>query len=103
MVDQGQANLAALIEGRTDEEINQAVKIQGPDNILKEVFSGMAAAFVLEQAAGQSAVIQYNITAEDGVHGYQLKVLDGKCQIIKGVPEPTRVALEGCPFRTFCG
>jgi len=86
-------DLGALVEGRSDEEINTFVKSQGIDTILQQIFNGMAQAFVPEAAAGQSAVVQYDVTADDGAHSYQLKVDSGKCTVVKGAPEPARVTL----------
>jgi len=93
MADTPQPDLGALVEGRSDEEINQFVKTRGVDTVLGEIFNGMAAAFVPEQAAGQSAVVQYDVAAEDGSHSYQLKVADGKCAMAKGAAEPARITL----------
>ena len=53
----------------------------------------MGAAFVPEAAAGQSAIVQYDVTGPDGTHSYQLKVADGKCVVHKGAGEPARVTL----------
>ena len=93
MAETAQPDLGALIEGRTDEEINQFVKTTGVDTLLGQIFNAMGSAFVPEAAAGQSATVQYDVTAEDGAHSYQLKVADGKCQVIKGSSEPARVTL----------
>jgi putative sterol carrier protein len=86
-------DLGALVEGRSDEEINAFVKAQGIDTILQQIFNGMAQAFVPEAAAGQSAVVQYDVTADDGAHSYQLKVDNGKCTVVKGASDPARVTL----------
>jgi putative sterol carrier protein len=93
MAEQPQPDLGALVEGRSDEEINQFVKAQGVETILGQIFNGMASAFAPDQAAGQSAVVQYDVTAEDGAHSYQLKVADGKCEVVKGAAEPARITL----------
>jgi putative sterol carrier protein len=85
--------LAALIEGRSDDEINEGLKASGPEAALDKVFSGMVDAFIPEKAGGQSAVIQYDVTSPAGTHSYQLKIADGKCQLVKGAPESARVTL----------
>jgi putative sterol carrier protein len=85
--------LRALIDGRSDEEINAALKTSGVEKALDAVFDGMVLAFVPEKAAGQSAVIQYDVTAVDGKQSYQLKVADGACKVLKGSPESARVTL----------
>ena len=86
-------DLGALIDGRSDEQINSEVGKQGVDKVLGDVFSAMAAAFVPSAAAGQSAIVQYDVSASDGVHSYQLKCGDGKCVVQKGGGEPSRITL----------
>jgi putative sterol carrier protein len=83
----------ALIEGRSDDEINAGLKATGVEKALGEIFQGMADAFLPEKAGSQSAVIQYDITSPEGKHSYQLKVANGKCQLTKGAPESARVTL----------
>ena len=85
--------LRALIQGRSDDEINAGLKESGVDSALDRVFEGMCAAFLPEKAGGQSAVIQYDVKAPDSTHSYQLKIADGKCQVLKGAPESARVTL----------
>lgn len=86
--------LAALIDGRSDEEINAAVEELGIGDSLEKVFDGMTRAFLADKAAGQSAVIQWNVQASDGTHTYQLNVADGKCTAAKGTPAEPRVTLD---------
>ncbi|HEX7672475.1 MAG TPA: SCP2 sterol-binding domain-containing protein [Polyangiaceae bacterium] len=85
--------LRALIEGRSDEEINAGLKASGVEKSLDAVFDGMVKAFIPEKAAGQSAVIQYDVNGPDGKLSYQFKVLDGKCVVSKGAPDSARVTL----------
>lgn len=87
------AELRALIEGRSDDEINAGLKAGGVASSLDKIFEGMVEAFLPEKAGGQSAVIQYDVSAPDGKHSYQLKVADGKCQLGKGAAESARVTL----------
>jgi putative sterol carrier protein len=86
-------DLGGLIEGRSDEQISSEVEKQGVDKVLGDVFGAMAAAFDAQAAAGQSAIVQYDVTAADGVHSYQLKCADGKCAVQKGGGEPARITL----------
>ena len=85
--------LAAAIEGRSDEEITKGVEAQGIDTVLCRVFEGMADAFLPEKATGQSAVIQYDISASGKVHTFQLKVAGGRCEAVQGAGGPARVTL----------
>ena len=86
-------DLGGLIDGRSDEQINAEVQKQGVDKVLGDVFTAMAAAFDAQAAAGQSAIVQYDVTASDGVHAYQLKCGDGKCVVQKAGGEAARVTL----------
>lgn len=85
--------LRALIEGKSDDEINAGLKETGHEAALDKVFEGMVEAFLPDKAGGQSAVIQYDVNTADGTHSYQLKVADGKCEYVKGSPESARVTL----------
>ncbi|TMB01520.1 MAG: SCP2 sterol-binding domain-containing protein [Deltaproteobacteria bacterium] len=85
--------LAATLEGRSDEEITQGVVAQGADTVLGQIFSGMSEAFLPEKAGSQSAVIQYDINVGGTVHTYQLKIAGGKCELVKGAAGPARVTL----------
>jgi putative sterol carrier protein len=85
--------LRALIEGKSDDEINAGLKASGVGSALAAVFDGMVKAFLPEKAGGQSAVIQYDVNAPDGKHSYQLKIADGKCTALPGAPESARVTL----------
>lgn len=86
-------DLASMVEGRSDQEITSAIEKEGTDKVLGDIFNGMAAAFVPEAAAGQSAIVQYDVGASGGTKSYQLKVAGGKCIVQKGSPEPARVTL----------
>ena len=62
-------------------------------SVLGDCFKGMAEAFLPAKATGQSAVVQYDVTASGKTHSYQLKVADGKCEVVKGTGGPARVTL----------
>ncbi|TMB47253.1 MAG: SCP2 sterol-binding domain-containing protein [Deltaproteobacteria bacterium] len=85
--------LAATLEGRSDEEITQGVVAQGADTVLGQIFAGMVEAFLPQKAGSQSAVIQYDINVGGTVHSYQLKIAGGKCELVKGAAGPARVTL----------
>ena len=76
--------LRALIDGRSDDEINAGPKAGGVEKALDAVFDGMVQAFIPEKAGSQSAVIQYDVNSPDGKLSYQLKVDGGKCSLVKG-------------------
>src|SRR5687768_9201546 len=85
--------LRASIDGKSDDEINAGVAAMGIDDVLGRIFGQMAARFSPEKAAGQSALIGWDITAPDGVHRYQLTVADGTCVAGPAGNETPRVTL----------
>jgi putative sterol carrier protein len=90
---QRRAELAAQIEGRSDEEISKGIEAQGIDAVLATAFEGMAAAFQPAKAVNQNTVIQYDVTAPDGTRSYQLTVASGTCTLAKGAPVAAKVTL----------
>src|SRR2546422_8401092 len=87
------AELAALIEGRSDEEIARGVEERGVEGVLDDVFQGMAEAFLPDKAAGQSAVVQYDVTVAGAPRNYQLRIGGGGGAGVKGRAGPPRVTL----------
>jgi len=87
------AALAQLIEGKSDAEILAAMQAGGVSELLSQLFTGMAEAFLAERATGQSAVIQYDVKAGEELHPFQITVADGLCQMSQGSPNPARVTL----------
>ena len=85
--------LGQLLEGRSDEEINQFVEAAGVDTVLGQVFDAMKERLDPSKTAGQSAVVQWDINAPDGTHNYQFKVADGTGSWSKGTDDTPRVTL----------
>jgi putative sterol carrier protein len=85
--------LAALIEGKSDDEINAGVAERGTEKVLGQIFQYMAGRFQPDRAGSQSAVIGWDITSPEGTHSYQLQVADGTCTVVQGNAEPSRVTL----------
>ena len=86
--------LAAMIEGKSDEEITAGVAGLGTDKVLGRIFDHMAKdAFRPERAGTQNAIVGWDITSPDGTHQSQLQVADGTCTAVSGSPEPARVTL----------
>jgi putative sterol carrier protein len=86
-------DLKASIEGKSDDEINDGVAAMGTDGVLDQIFGVMASRFNPDRAAGQSAVIGWDIKTADGVRKYQIKVADGTCTAGPASDEPARVTL----------
>jgi putative sterol carrier protein len=88
-----QEQLGELVDGRTDDEINETIAAVGTDAVLEQIFSAMQERFQPDKAAGQSAVIGWEITAPDGVRAYQVKVDNGTCTVQKDGTDAARVTL----------
>jgi putative sterol carrier protein len=85
--------LGALIQGKSDGEINDAVESMGAESALAKVFEGMTKAFLPDKAKGQAAVIQWDIKLPKDAVSYQISVSDGKCAFTKGTPDKAKVTL----------
>jgi putative sterol carrier protein len=85
--------LAAMIEGKSDDEINAGVAERGTEKVLGQIFEYMAGRFQPDRAGNQSAVIGWDITSPEGTHSWQLKVADGTCTSTSGNAESARVTL----------
>ena len=88
-----QEQLGELIEGRSDDEINQAVSEMGTDQVLDQIFGEMKNRFQADKAAGQNAVVQWDIAAPDSTRTYQLKIENGACEVAKSADATPRVTL----------
>ena len=89
------ASLKDAVEQRSNEELVSSIQQQdgGVDGVLEKVFTGMSESFSPEKAAGQQAVVQYEIGAPDGTHEYAMRIADGRCEIEKGRAESPRVTI----------
>ncbi|HTC81444.1 MAG TPA: hypothetical protein VK848_07925, partial [Acidimicrobiia bacterium] len=61
--------LAAMIEGKSDDEINAGVAALGTDKVLGRIFEHMAKdAFRPDRAGNQSAIVGWDVTSPEGTH-----------------------------------
>lgn len=88
-----QEQLAELVEGRSDEEINAAVEEMGIDGVLDAIFDAMRARFRADKAAGQTVNIGWDITTPAGLKSYQVQIAEGAATIVKDASDSTRVTL----------
>jgi putative sterol carrier protein len=88
--------LTAAVDGMSDEQLTEAIRRTegGADRVLDQVFEGMRQALDPAQAAGQAAVVQYEIAAPDGPRGYVMRIADGQCRIERGAADDPRVTLK---------
>jgi len=85
--------LAQLLEGRSDDEINEFVNAVGVDTVLAQVMDAMKERLDPQKSAGQTAVVQWDVKAPDGTHSYQFKVDNGSGSWTQGTPDAPRVTL----------
>ena len=62
------SSLKGAVERSSNEELVSSIQQQegGVDGVLDKVFTGMSESFNPDKAAGQQAVVQYEISAPDG-------------------------------------
>ena len=87
------ADLAGLIEGKSDDEIVALIKELGEDTFFGGIFEEMAKRFLPDKAAGKNAVIQYDIAMPDGTQTYQVVVAGGTCTTSPGAGQEASVTL----------
>jgi len=85
--------LAELLEDRTDDEITQFVAALGIETVLAQIFSAMEERFQPDKAAGQSAVVQWDIANGADTSSYTVTVVDGTCSAAAGAAEAARLTL----------
>lgn len=78
--------LAELIEGRSDKEIEETIVSLGVDNALDKVFEGFTREFQADKAK-ENAIVQWNIATPQGVRSYHLTIRDGKCDTARGAAD----------------
>src|SRR5258708_2332630 len=77
----GTADLVGLIEGKSDEEIVELIKALGEDSFFGGLFDEMSKRILPDKAAGNTAVIQYDINRPDGTKSYPIDFAGGPCNV----------------------
>jgi putative sterol carrier protein len=91
--DDARSALAELVEGHSDDEITKSAEELGIDTLLDQVFAGMEQAFRPEKAAGQNAVVQWDVNAPEGTRSRTVRIADGTCKVEPGAAESPRLTL----------
>ena len=80
------SEIGQILRGRSDDEILAWVRsVGGADATLEHAFLGIREAFQSDRAAGQSALIRWDISTPAGdVVSYELEVADGECTLCRG-------------------
>jgi putative sterol carrier protein len=81
-----------MVKDRSDEEILTSVR-GNEEALLDGIFDAMKEAFDPSKAAGQSAIVQYDLDTPRGILNYQVKVDNGTCTIEKGTSGESRVTM----------
>lgn len=87
------SELAALVAGKPDDDLVAMATEAGVEATVAHLFAAMAAAFVPERAAGQSAVAQWDITGPDGAHTWTVTIDAGACRADAGPAASARITL----------
>jgi putative sterol carrier protein len=88
------AELVTLIEGRSDTEILDGLKLVEIDTAFDKIFQGMVDAFLADKAGTANATIQWDIETPAGARTYQLQIEGGKCTWHRGPNKPATVTLK---------
>ncbi|MFW6049766.1 MAG: SCP2 sterol-binding domain-containing protein [Myxococcota bacterium] len=86
--------LAARIEGLGDADIEADIIRIGVDRALGQVFETMAGRFLPDRAAGEQAVIEWDLQGPDGSCPHHLTIDGGRCAHAKGRATAPRVTLQ---------
>ncbi len=82
-----------FVENRSDLQVTAEAQRRGVDNVLSWVFGLITEAYIPGAALVDSAIVQFDITATDGVHSYQLKFSEDKCDVSMARGEAARLTI----------
>jgi putative sterol carrier protein len=86
-------DLAALIQGLSDEEIQQGVTAAGVDVVLGRIFAAMESMFRPERAEGQDGVVQWEVDDGGSTHVYHVTTEAGACRATAGPADAPKATL----------
>ncbi|HEX2677447.1 MAG TPA: SCP2 sterol-binding domain-containing protein [Polyangiales bacterium] len=85
--------LARLIEGRSDDELEAGISVTGIDDALRRVFQGMVDHYMPEKGPRKGAVIEFSVRTKQGDKVFQF-TCDGKGSSFRaGSPDKPNVTL----------
>lgn len=84
--------VAKAIAGKTDDEINALLSGRCA-SVVQQVSQGMKTYFEPRKVGRVNTIIQYDVKTPDGVMTFQMRVVDGQCDIEDGTPLEPRVKL----------
>jgi putative sterol carrier protein len=86
--------LAEMVKGLSDEELDEAVRNLGVDGVLTNIFDGMQQRFIPEKAAGVDCTIQYDIATDGDTKQWMVKFAEGRCEASPGPAPGPRLTLQ---------
>jgi putative sterol carrier protein len=86
--------LAEMVKGLSDDELDTAVRNLGVDEVLTNIFDGMQQRFIPEKAAGVDCRIQYDIPTDGETKQWMVKFADGRCETSPGPAPDPRLTLQ---------
>lgn len=85
---------AQLVANADDDQITEAFRAVGTEQVLDRIFEGMQERFVPDKAQGVDAEIQWIVTDDGAEYTYLTTIRDGSCTISKETAEQPKVALK---------
>ena len=86
-------DLAALINGLSDEEISQGVTAAGVDVVLERIFAAMQSMFRPGRAQGQDGVVQWEVDDGASTHVHHVTMESGTCRATAGPSDAPKATL----------
>jgi putative sterol carrier protein len=86
--------LAEMVKGLSDDELDKAVRNLGVDEVLTNIFDGMQQRFIPEKAAGVDCTIQYDIATDGDTKQWTVAFADGRCETSSGPAPDPRLTLQ---------
>jgi putative sterol carrier protein len=86
-------DLAALIDGLSDDEIHQAAIAAGVDAVLERIFTTMQSMFRPDRSEGQDGVAQWEVDDGASTHVNHVIVEGGTCRTGTGPAEAPKATL----------
>jgi putative sterol carrier protein len=84
---------AEMMKTSSDEDVLQAIRAVGSEQVLTRVFQGFEERFQADKASGVDAVMQFVVEDEGEAHHHVVTIKDGACEASSGPAEDSRVTL----------
>lgn len=85
--------LARLVDGRSDDELDAGVTITGTDLALEQIFTGMVDHYLRHKGPRKRTVVEFSVRTRDGDKVLQFVAGGGHCSYQRGSQEEPHVTL----------